>query len=118
MPAIHHVQIAIPVGGEAAGRRFYGELLGFHELPKPVNLRARGGVWFALDGREFHLGVDPAFRPAEKAHVAFAVTDLPKLRSRLEAAGFPTSEDEPLAGYDRCFVKDPFGNRIELLEPA
>jgi catechol 2,3-dioxygenase-like lactoylglutathione lyase family enzyme len=26
--------------------------------------------------------------------------------------------DEPLAGYDRVYVDDPFGNRIELLEPT
>ena len=26
-------------------------------------------------------------------------------------------EDEPLEGYHRIYVDDPFGNRIELLEP-
>jgi catechol 2,3-dioxygenase-like lactoylglutathione lyase family enzyme len=114
---IHHVQIAIPAGGESEGRRFYGALLGFVELPKPANLQARGGVWFATGNLEFHLGVDPAFRPAEKAHVAFQVTGLAALRERLVAAGFPVADDEPLAGYDRFFVNDPFGNRMELLEP-
>jgi catechol 2,3-dioxygenase-like lactoylglutathione lyase family enzyme len=90
MPAIHHVQIAIPAGGELAARRFYGELLGFRERSKPANLQPRGGVWFALDDRELHLGVDPAFRPAEKAHVAFAVRDLPALRG-----GWPPPATRP-----------------------
>ncbi len=116
MPTIHHVQVAIPAGGEEQGRRFYGELLGFAELPKPASLQARGGVWFATGNGQLHLGVDPAFRPAEKAHVGFQVTGLAALRERLAAAGCRTADDEPLAGYARFFVQDPFGNRLELLE--
>jgi catechol 2,3-dioxygenase-like lactoylglutathione lyase family enzyme len=118
MPTVHHVQVAIPAGGEEQARRFYGDLLGFAELPKPANLQARGGVWFETGNLQFHLGVDPAFRPAEKAHVAFQVAGLSALRERLTAAGYPTADDEPLAGYDRFFVKDPFGNRLEVLEPT
>jgi hypothetical protein len=26
-------------------------------------------------------------------------------------------EDEPLEDYDRVYIDDPFGNRIELMEP-
>ena len=32
-------------------------------------------------------------------------------------AGFPPIEDEPLEGYARAYLSDPFGNRIEVLEP-
>jgi catechol 2,3-dioxygenase-like lactoylglutathione lyase family enzyme len=110
--------MAIPAGGEERARRFYGEVLGLAELPKPANLVRRGGVWFATGNLPLHLGVDPAFRPAEKAHVAFQVSGLVAVRQRLEAAGFPTVDDEPLAGYQRFYVSDPFGNRVELLEPS
>ena len=44
--AIDHVQIAIPLGGEAAARGFYGDLLGLTELPKPADMAARGGCWY------------------------------------------------------------------------
>jgi catechol 2,3-dioxygenase-like lactoylglutathione lyase family enzyme len=37
---------------------------------------------------------------------------------RLRSAGVEVGADEPLAGYDRAYVHDPFGNRIELLEPV
>lgn len=114
--ALHHVQTAIPAGGEDAARRFYGDLLGLAEIAKPENLQARAGVWFATATLQLHLGVDPHFRPATKAHAAFAVHDLPALRARLLAAGHPTTTDEPLPGYDRCYTNDPFGNRIELLQ--
>jgi catechol 2,3-dioxygenase-like lactoylglutathione lyase family enzyme len=118
VPTIDHVQIAIPAGGEEQARRFYGALLGLQEIEKPANLRKRGGVWFMTGNLQLHLGVDQAFRPAEKAHVAFRVTGLAGTRGRLEAAGYTVTEDEPLPGFDRFYVLDPFGNRMELLEPA
>ncbi len=118
LPAIHHVQVAIPAGGEDEARRFYGGLLGLAETAKPANLRGRGGVWFDTGSLQLHLGVDPDFRPAEKAHVALQVAGLAALRDRLAAAGYATTEDEPLPGFARCYVRDPFGNRVELLEPA
>ena len=119
MPAasIHHVQVAIPAGGETAARRFYGGLLGFPELPKPEHLRRRGGVWFATGNLDLHLGIDPDVRPARTAHVAYRVAVLAALRDRLAAAGHPPVEDEPPPGYRRRSVDDPFGNRVELLEP-
>lgn len=115
--AIDHVQVAIPAGGEAAARAFYGGLLGLAELEKPVNLRGRGGVWFQTASLQLHLGVDPAFQPATKAHVAYRVADLPAVRGRLAAAGHPVREDEPLPGYRRFYTEDPFGNRVEVLAP-
>ena len=114
---IDHVMIAIPAGGEEQSRRFYGELLGLQEIPKPANLRGRGGVWFQTGNLELHLGIDPAFRPATKAHVAFRIVGLDQARDRLATAGYAPVDDEPLAGYRRCYVDDPHGNRVELLEP-
>jgi hypothetical protein len=39
-----------------------------------------------------------------------------RLTSALVDAGYPVSGDLPLEGYDRIFVYDPFGNRIELMQ--
>ncbi len=108
----------MPAGGEEAARRFYGDLLGLSEIEKPKNLRARGGVWFITGTLPLHLGVDPHFHPASKAHVAFRVRGLAGLRERLIAAGCIVLEDEPLPGFTRYYVADPFGNRTELIEPA
>ena len=115
---LDHVQLAMPSGGEAAARLFYGDLLGLDEVPKPFHLAARGGCWFERGAVKLHLGVDPDFRPARKAHPALLVRDLQALAGRLKAAGHVVRTDEPLEGYDRFFVDDPFGNRIELLEPS
>jgi catechol 2,3-dioxygenase-like lactoylglutathione lyase family enzyme len=116
--ALHHVQLAMPRGQEDNARAFYRDVLGMTERPKPENLARRGGVWFFAGDAEIHLGVEDEFRAAKKAHPALVVNDLKALGSRCVAAGFPVSTDEPLPGFDRIYVNDPFGNRIELLEPA
>lgn len=115
--AIHHVQVAAPPGSEGAARAFYGEVLGLEEVPKPPHLAARGGVWFRCGDLELHVGVEEAFHPARKAHVAFRVTGIEAWRRRVASAGAPVREDAPLPGYRRFYTEDPFGNRVELLEP-
>lgn len=115
---LDHLQLAMPAGREAEARAFYGDLLGLAELKKPPHLQVRGGVWFALGSQQLHLGVEKDFRPAQKAHPAFLVNGLGGLRTRLAQHGYPPYEDEPLAGFNRFYVADPFGNRLELLEPA
>jgi catechol 2,3-dioxygenase-like lactoylglutathione lyase family enzyme len=114
--AIDHVQLAMPPGEEEQARAFYGGVLGMHETPKPPVLAARGGVWFEAGAVKVHLGVEQDFRPARKAHPAFLVEDLDALAARCADKGSPISYDEPLAGYRRLHVADPFGNRIELME--
>ena len=118
MPLLHldHIQLAMPEGREEAARGFYGALLGLTEVEKPDNLKTRGGCWFEKGAIKVHLGVENGFRPARKAHPAFLVADLPGLVSRLEQAGIAARRDEPLPGYTRVYVDDPFGNRIELME--
>jgi len=115
--AIDHVQLAMPEGGEEAARAFYTGLLGVAETPKPAHLAKRGGCWFEEGALKIHLGVEKTFQPAKKAHPAFIVENLPALKQKLAAAGAALRDDEPLEGYDRIYVDDPFGNRLELMEP-
>jgi catechol 2,3-dioxygenase-like lactoylglutathione lyase family enzyme len=117
--ALDHVQLAMPAGREAEARAFYQDILGIPEIAKPPVLARRGGCWFERGNLKIHLGVEAEFRPARKAHPALIVEDLPALKAALAAAGCALrTDDAPLAGYDRIFVDDPFGNRIELMEPV
>lgn len=113
--ALDHVQIAMPAGGEAAARAFFGDLLGLPEIAKPADLAARGGCWFALGALQLHLGVDPAFRAATKAHVGLRSTALGDLRQSLTDAGQLVVDEAPVDGRPRFFTADPFGNRIEFI---
>ncbi len=115
---LDHIQLAMPAGGEDQARRFYGELLGLAEVEKPDNLKKRGGCWFERGTIRVHLGVEADFRAARKAHPAFLVDDLAGLVARLTEGGVAVRPDEPLPGYDRVYVDDPFGNRIELMEKS
>ncbi|MEP1765482.1 MAG: VOC family protein [Sulfitobacter sp.] len=117
LSAIHHVQLAMPQGQEAQARDFYSGVLGLCEVAKPERLTKRGGCWFESGPVKVHLGVMPDFRPATKAHPAFLVEDLNALRARCEAAQLRCIDDQNLAGIARFYVFDPFGNRIELMQP-
>ena len=116
---LDHVQLAMPAGRESEARTFYAGVLGIPEMPKPASLNERGGCWFVQGDLKIHLGVDPDFRPARKAHPAFIVRDLNLLKATLleKEAGHQFRPDNELADYDRIYVDDPFGNRIELMEP-
>jgi catechol 2,3-dioxygenase-like lactoylglutathione lyase family enzyme len=116
--AIDHVQIAIPPGEEDAARPFYRDLLGLTEVPKTGVQATRGGCWFESGAIKVHLGVEEPFRANKKAHVAFVVDDVSGLGERAKAAGFETKSDDDIAGYERIFIYDPFGNRLEFLKPA
>ncbi len=115
--AIDHVQIAIPVGGEDAARPFYRDLLGLTEVAKTGVQAARGGCWFESGQIKVHLGVEEPFRANRKAHVAFVVDAVSGLGERATAAGYETKTDDDLEGYERVFIYDPFGNRLEFLRP-
>jgi catechol 2,3-dioxygenase-like lactoylglutathione lyase family enzyme len=113
--AIDHVQLAMPPGEEAKARRFFGELLGMRELPKPPGLAIRGGCWFASGSVQVHLGVEEEFRPARKAHPAFRCSDYAALLAHLTQHGVEVVHAADIPGVQRCHVQDPFGNRIELI---
>lgn len=116
---IDHVQLAMPAGGEARAEAFYSGLLGIPRVPKPAVLAARGGVWFDdAAGLRVHLGVEDGFRPARRAHPAFVVEGLQALLDRLTAAGVEYRAGDGGGPGTQVYLEDPFGNRIELLEPA
>lgn len=114
---IHHVQLACPAGSEPRLRQFYVTVLGMVEVVKPPALAARGGGWFRSGAVELHLGVEADFRPPRKAHPGLLCADLDALCQRLAAAGIPVRWDADFPGFRRCYVDDPVGNRLELLQP-
>jgi len=113
---IEHVQLAMPAGEENKARKFYRDLLGISEVPKPANLAKRGGAWFECGDIKIHLGVDKNFVPAAKAHVALLTKELKQIISRGQAEGLVIIFDEGLQGYDRVYIYDPFGNRLEFMQ--
>lgn len=116
---IDHVQITVPAEAVAAARAFYCAVLGLPEIEKPASLRERGGFWLQVGDRQVHVGIeDGVTRAATKAHVAYAVRDLAGWRQRLAAAGVEILAGVPIPGFVRFEFRDPFGNRVEFIEPS
>jgi catechol 2,3-dioxygenase-like lactoylglutathione lyase family enzyme len=125
----HHVQVAMPVGGEDEARRFWHDTLGLTEVPKPEPMAARGGCWFRAyddDGAvvvEIHVGREDPFVPARKAHPAMlvpSIAELERLGAAIEAGGFEVvwTDRRTFPGYERFHCFDGFGNRVEVLAAA
>lgn len=115
---VDHVQLAAPEGCEAEARNFFAALLGWEEIPKPENLRKRGGVWFQCGAHQVHIGVQKDFVPATKAHPAFHVKNIDALRAYLTDKSANVIDDDVRAdeGVKRFYLNDPFGNRLEFME--
>jgi catechol 2,3-dioxygenase-like lactoylglutathione lyase family enzyme len=116
---LHHAQITIPNGGETQARAFYSGLLGLREIEKPDSLKLRGGFWLALGDVQIHVGTEDGVdhRDVTNAHLAYQVDDLHTWRTKLAEAGFHVGDSVPIPGFDRFEFRDPFGNRIEFIQP-
>lgn len=116
--SIHHIQITISAADEAAARAFYCGVLGLPETEKPDSLKGRGGFWLQVGDRPLHVGVEEGVeRHRTKAHVAYQVDNLATWRERLAAAGVAALPGVPIPGFDRFECRDPFGNRLEFIQP-
>lgn len=114
---IDHVQITVPANAVAQARAFYCGLLGLREAEKPAVLQGRGGFWLQAGDLQVHVGTEEGVeRHRTKAHVAYAVTDLAGWRARLAAAGVEILDGIPIPGRARFEFRDPFGNRVEMIE--
>lgn len=113
---IHHVQLCIPADKESEAKKFYKDVLGLKEIPKPEALLKNGGMWFQVGSQELHIGVeDQVFKG--KHHPALFVIGLNELKDHLSAQEITIQKELPIPGYNRFSIRDPFGNRIEFIEP-
>ena len=77
----------------------------------------KGGLWVRAGDRDVHIGVEDNFdRAATKAHLAYEVDDVAAWRKKIRDAGLATLNSIAIAGFDRFEFRDPFGNRVELIQ--
>jgi len=115
----HHAQITISKGAEAQARAFYCDLLGLQEIEKPDSLKGRGGFWVQVGDQQLHIGTEDGIdRNATKAHLAYQVDDLEGWQQKLMAQGIQIGDSIPIPGFNRFEFRDPFGNRVEFIQPV
>jgi catechol 2,3-dioxygenase-like lactoylglutathione lyase family enzyme len=114
--ALNHV--GLHVVDVARASRFYAEVLGLAELPRPDF--DFPGAWFALgDAQELHLigkgaSGDGRFK---ECHYSLEVEDLDGLAARLGERGLAHRGPAPRPdGARQVFLADPDGHVIELVE--
>jgi catechol 2,3-dioxygenase-like lactoylglutathione lyase family enzyme len=107
------------MGGADKVRAFYSGILGIPEKRVPKELDATRLTWFAVGDNEdeIHCFVDDDYENRSTAqHLCLEVDDITALRERVKAAGVQIDETVAIHNRPRFFVRDPFGNQIELTQ--
>ena len=118
---LQHVSLPFPGTSESMdeARRFYGEILGLEELPRPTVFPGTG-IWYAVGDQELHLFSEPsgvAANPSSRRHPCFQVDDVVGLRAHLTGAGVTTRDDDgEIPGRPRFFAVDPWDNTLEFVQ--
>ncbi len=112
---LDHVQLAMPRGGEAVAEAFYAGLLGLTRLPKPEPQASRGGCWFArARWRCIWAWKTTSARPRRRIRRCWSgIWRVSRRAGRAAVAVSPNPDPAPGEG---CYVDDPFGNRLELID--
>ncbi|MER2058136.1 MAG: VOC family protein [Niallia sp.] len=114
---VHHVQITIPKGLEQQAKDFYCGVLGLGEIKKPSSLQGRGGFWLSLGNIDVHVGTEEGFdRYTTKSHLAYQVDNMSDWKNKLSKLGVEIAASIPIEGFERFEFRDPFGNRVEIIE--
>ena len=111
----HLDHCSVLVTDVAAARRFYGEVLGLREIAPPREFEFVV-VWFDLGGQYLHLLHKDRPDAESSRHFCLHVEDAAAARILLRAKGVAIDETVKIAAADRFFVRDPDGNRIEILQ--
>lgn len=115
--AIHHVNVTVPRALESQAKNFYGVVMGLEEVPKPPESRGRGGAWYQLGPMQLHLSIEdgPGENCISKRHVCYTVANLTQAEQKFRDAGVEIiPDDQPVPGWNRFYVRDPGGNRLEI----
>jgi catechol 2,3-dioxygenase-like lactoylglutathione lyase family enzyme len=110
---IDHVSVIITEVERS--RRFYRDLLGLKEIPKPRTFDFVA-LWFDLGNMHIHLLQKDKADSISARHFALRVADAQAARAYFRERGVPINETTLIPGADRFFIHDPDGNRIEIIQ--
>jgi catechol 2,3-dioxygenase-like lactoylglutathione lyase family enzyme len=107
---VHHVQLAMPRGEEAAARAFFVDVLGMAEIDKPAVLATPAACGFAPGTESFTLASrttsGPLVRRIRRSSLTTSMHSSSTWPVLAKTCNFP--------GFRRAYAHNPFGNRLEL----
>jgi catechol 2,3-dioxygenase-like lactoylglutathione lyase family enzyme len=115
LPVTHIDHCSVIITAVATSRRFYGEQLGLSEIPAPKTFDFVA-LWYDLGGTYLHLLLKPERDTISPRHVCLHVSDIAAARAHVAAQGIRIDETVKIPGANRFFIRDPDGNRIEVLQ--
>jgi catechol 2,3-dioxygenase-like lactoylglutathione lyase family enzyme len=114
---LQHTSVPMPPGGETEARWFYGQVLGMVEKQPPTSLSSLKLVWFRAGDDEVHVFEEESLGLGSTSqHLCLEVDDLAEYRDRCKQHGVAVDETLGIRNRPRFFVRDPFGNQIELTQ--
>jgi catechol 2,3-dioxygenase-like lactoylglutathione lyase family enzyme len=111
----HIDHCSVIVTDVARSRAFYGGVLGLREIPAPKEFDFVA-IWYDLGGTYLHLLLKPQPDTISPRHFCLLTPDAAAARRHLTQLGVPIEETVKIAAADRFFVRDPDGNRVEILQ--
>ncbi|NMG09854.1 VOC family protein [Brasilonema sp. UFV-L1] len=116
--AIDHIQVTYPVEVEDAMLFFYSYVLELPEINKPEAIKAYGGAWYLIGNIQIHLSTEKnPDNETSTRHTCYLVHNLQEFKKHLQKHGVEILPDRrPIPGQNRFFLRDPAGNRIEIVE--
>ncbi len=114
---IDHAQITIPKGADEQAKDFYCRFLGLKEIEKPENRKKNDGFWLQVGEVQVHVGTEDGFdRAKTKAHLAYRVDNLDTWRGNFKKTTIEIYDSLPFPNAKAFEFRDPFGNRVELIQ--
>ncbi len=115
MQITHMDHCSVLITDVARSRHFYRDILGLKEIGAPRTFDFVA-LWFDLGGGQtLHLLLKPKPDSISPRHFALHVADAQQAREHLRTKGVAIEETVEIPHCDRFFVRDPDGNRIELI---
>jgi catechol 2,3-dioxygenase-like lactoylglutathione lyase family enzyme len=111
----HIDHCSVIVTDVARSREFYSRVLGLTEIPAPKEFDFVA-IWYDLGGTYVHLLLKPQRDAISPRHFCLRTPDAQAAREHMLALGVAIEETVKIAAADRFFVRDPDGNRIEILQ--
>ncbi|WP_031527257.1 VOC family protein [Dyadobacter crusticola] len=113
---LDHIMLCIPEGTEEQARDFYTNVLGLEELTNLGYPLPNGAIWFQMGDIQLHVRAEKNHDGSSQRHPAFEVHNLEAARAVLQEHGIELKNESKIPDRNRFSFRDPFGNRIELIE--